>query len=417
MSEGITSKGRGVRQQMVDADGDNIGAAVTSMVDFAGRQPFATVFGELQVGYRRPDLALSFQYNLSTTELTAASANGGAAAVADGLLTLSSSVATNGSASVTSVDSVRYRPGHQAFAYLTARFTAGVAGAVQWIGMMDASNGFAIGYNGATLSVLRRKAGVETITARTSWSLDKLDGTGRSGFTLDPTKLNVYSITWGYLGIAPIVFSVYAGAAKGWVPFHVIDLVNSQTTTHVSQPMLPLRAEVVKTSGATDITLSTASWEGGTVGDGESDNVGRYFATQNSKAIGISALTNIFTIKNQSTWQTLSNKVQARLVSIGAASEGAKTAQIRLLKNATLGGTPSYTDIDATNSVMQVDVAGTTVTGGTLQSTIPLGKSGQLWSPMGEINIHLHPGETLTFAAISTAASDIEASCRWTELF
>ena len=93
-------------------------------------------------------------------------------------------------------DIVRYRPGHEMFAYFTyAWLDGGVAGAKNYIGIMDANNGYYIGYNGPDFVVGRRKGGAGTEYPRSSFT-DKLDGSGLSGHTIDFTKINIFRVTF-----------------------------------------------------------------------------------------------------------------------------------------------------------------------------------------------------------------------------
>jgi len=75
----------------------------------------------------------------------------------------------------------------------------------------------------------------------------------------------------------------------------------------------------------------------------------------------------VFTIRNKSTYASKTNYIDILIESVSASieSSGANNlGSIRLVRNATLGGTPSYTDINTNNSVVDYDTAGTTVTGG-----------------------------------------------------
>jgi len=82
-----------------------------------------------------------------------------------------------------------------------------------------------------------------------------------------------------------------------------------------------------------------------------------------------------------------------------------------------LGGSPSYANIDAVNSVLQIDTAGTTVTGGTLMYALELAKVESKVLNLLDAHIKMLPGETLTVSASSASASDISITVRERELF
>jgi hypothetical protein len=87
------------------------------------------------------------------------------------------------------------------------------------------------------------------------------------------------------------------------------------------------------------------------------------------------------------------------------------------VKNATLGGTPNFNDVSATDSVCQIDTAGTTVTGGSEYVSFELaGKNDKQNENVINLKIIVHPGETLTVAGLSANSATIKASLLWKEL-
>ena len=77
----------------------------------------------------------------------------------------------------------------------------------------------------------------------------------------------------------------------------------------------------------------------------------------------------------------------------------------RLWENATLGGSPSYTDISANTSVISQDTAGTTVTGGKLLWVGGAGKDNGQSVDLTSLGIKMRPGSTYTFSC-STLGGD-----------
>jgi hypothetical protein len=129
----------------------------------------------------------------------------------------------------------------------------------------------------------------------------------------------------------------------------------------------------------------------------------------------------IFTIKNKSTYASKTNFIDIVLIGAGAAVEASSAnnlATIRIVQGAALGGTPSYSDINTNNSVVEIDTAGTTVTGGKeLGAGILAGKNAQFRIPLLESKIILGPGETFTVAGSSANSATIDAQISWRELF
>jgi len=370
-----------------------------------------STFGEQIIGRRTHDISVAFNYNISSHDITTTTTGTGASAYDNSTATISPGTGI-GFSSIESHNTVAYRPGSEGFAMFTAAFdNGGESGLIQSAGLMDTDNGFWLGYNGVEFSVAKRKQTVDSIIPLSSFN-------GADISWLDPTKLNIYMIKYGWLGIAPITFWVYDGSVRDWILMHAIDLTNKQTYTHTNTPTLPIYFSTKRVSGSgTAAIIRTASWRGGIV-DGGSQDFHRHFSASNTKAGVTSTLTNIFTIRNKSTFQSVSNKVFAELEVISCASDGTKPVEIQIIKSATLGGTPSWSDKDTNNSVMEIDTAGTTVTGGHLVFTLYLGKIESTVQSLIDYNFLWHPGETITLAAKTVSGtSDISFAANWGEIF
>src|SRR5574343_1126859 len=236
--------------------------------DVDGHEALNSIFGEKTIATRIDDIAVQFQYNLATRDVVSSTSGTGNNTLSDSLVTVGSGGTSNSTAQLQSKKWVRYRPGHEGFAYFTAGWLTPPAHAngKALAGPRDDNDGFAIGYQGSSFGVLRRRKTVDSFAAQADWNLDRLDGTGPSRATLDPTKLNIFGIRWAYLGIAPITFYWHSGRTRGWIPFHCIDLTNRQQEVSVLNPVLPIRFSVANGGASTNVRMFTGSWNAGTVG-------------------------------------------------------------------------------------------------------------------------------------------------------
>jgi len=145
------------------------------------------------------------------------------------------------------------------------------------------------------------------------------------------------------------------------------------------------------------------------------------FGTGEKEKTSVTTEVAIVTIRNKSTYQGKTNFIDIVLLSVGGSIEASSAnnlGDIRIVKNATIGGTPSYSDISTSNSVIEIDVAGTTVSGGTELDDNPLaGKNDKFKTALVENKIILNPGDTLTFAGVSVAGASVKGHCVWRELF
>lgn len=378
-------------------------------LDVISRDPNIGVFGETVVATRSHDISVAFNYNISDHDVDVVTTGTGTAVYDQNTLKITPGTGI-GLSQVQSHNTVAYRPGSEAFGMFTACFeNGGEAGLIQGAGLMDPSNGFWLGYNGTTFSVVLRKAGSDTYES---------DFNGADISWLDYTKLNIYMIRYGWLGIAPVTYWVYYGPTRSWKLIHCTDLTNKQTLPHINTPTLPVCFFSERTSGTgTASVIRSGSWRGGIL-NGAGSDFHRHFSYSNTKTTVGTTLTNIFTISNKAIYQGVTNRVNLIVELISVAVDGTKPAEFSVWENVTLGGTPAYTDIETANSVSEVDVAGTTVTGGEVRFTSFLGKVDGETVDMLKYNYILHPGETFTFAAKATSGTtDVSYSANWGELF
>jgi hypothetical protein len=387
--------------------------------DFAGRQNFNTVFGEAVVGWRNDDVSVMFQYNNSTRDVTQTVTGSGV--ITNSTEQASVALGTGvGSAVIASKAPIRYRPGHEAVSQFTSMFIGAQSGVNQYHGMLNGVDGITFGTKDGVFGTWFIEGGVETFTPRSSWIGDKLDGTGPSGFILDFTKVNIYMVSFGWLGVAPIIYSIYTGPTFGWVVCHSLDKVNTGTTPHINNPSLPISVKVSRASGTGTIAeIRTSSWRGGVVGGSSETAADRWFAHTVLNVSIAAGLTrnNVFTIKNTSTFQGKTNHVVMELAIVTFDNAGNKTVAFFGTKNAELVGASAYVDVDSTNSISAISTGGTIV-GGLKGPATVVKAGGDRRTEVKDTGILLYPGETFTFEAIATTfTGDISLSARWVEYF
>ena len=157
---------------------------ISSTFDPSNRQSMNTVFGEKIIGIRKPSIASQFMYPVPADRVTVVQENGGTISQVENLLVGQTGTASNGEASVTTRENVRYFPGNEAYCFFTAIYTEGVEDSIQRAGLLNDDDGFWIGYEGADFCIGRKRVGTEYVTTQEDFNVDKLDGTGDSGFVI-----------------------------------------------------------------------------------------------------------------------------------------------------------------------------------------------------------------------------------------
>ena len=142
-----------------------------------------------------------------------------------------------------------YQPGKSLLVLTTFVFNAAKTNLRQRVGYFSSTNGFFLELNGTTLSFVRRSSVtgsvVETKIAQADWNLDKLDGTGVSGLTLDITKAQILWADIEWLGVGSIRMGFVIDGK--FIACHVFDHANVATTTYMTTATLPVRYEIENT--------------------------------------------------------------------------------------------------------------------------------------------------------------------------
>jgi hypothetical protein len=166
-----------------------------------------------------------------------------------------------------------YQPGKSLLVMNTFVFNPAKNNLRQRVGYYGSANGIYLeldGVGGSVLAFVERSSvsgvAAETKVVQSSWNVDKMDGTGPSGMTLDITKAQILwmDIEWLGLGTVRLGF-VIDGKFILCHQFHHANLI---TSTYITTASLPLRYEIENTGAtASNSTLkqicSTVLSEGG----------------------------------------------------------------------------------------------------------------------------------------------------------
>jgi hypothetical protein len=139
-----------------------------------------------------------------------------------------------------------YQPGKSLLIFNTFVMNTPIANLKQKIGLFDANNGIFFTADGATLKIVRRTytsgAAVDTEVNQSDWNGDKLNGTGASGFTLDPAKSNILFIDIEWLGVGSVRVGFVINGQL--ITAHTFYNANNLTTVYMQTANLPIRYEI-----------------------------------------------------------------------------------------------------------------------------------------------------------------------------
>lgn len=117
----------------------------------------------------------------------------------------------------------------------------------QRVGYFNGFNGIYIQLNEGVLSFVKRSfvtgSVAETVVTQAQWNIDKLDGTGHSGKTLDITKAQIFWMDIEWLGVGTVRLGfVIDGVFIHCHSFHHANLIEA---TYITTASLPLRYEII----------------------------------------------------------------------------------------------------------------------------------------------------------------------------
>jgi len=315
----------------------------------------------------------------------------------------------------------QYQPGKSQMILMTGVMGAIKANVRQRIGYFDANNGLFFEQNGTNLRVVVRSStsGSPTDTAvnQSSWNIDKLDGTGNSGITLDMSKTQIFIIDFEWLGVGRVRFGF---VINGLVYYcHQVLNANVQTTVYMARPSLPCRYEITNTGTSASSTsmkqiCCTVISEGGF----------NYPGVLRSIDNGNTAVTIAGTLIPLLSLRLKSANIRSKLRLIRTFVKGmnAQPLKWQLLWNATLTG-PSWTSVGS-SAISEYDVTASAITGGdvVLSGYAENTDSADASNLISRLNITSNiagTSDTLTLAAIRASGSSATALCSisYEELF
>ena len=274
---------------------------------------------------------------------------------------------------------LRYEPGKSQLAMFTGLIGAKKSNVRSRYGYYDTNDGCYFemdGTNGAAVNVRTSTSGspVDAPILQANWNLDKMDGTGNSGITIDFSKTQVFIIDLQWLGTGRVRFGFLIDGVLTYC--HQINNANVLLLPYMNTAQLPVRAEIFNTgTAASGTTMSLVCCTVISEGGEEAPNALQFTANNGTSTTSVTTRRSILTIRPKTTFNSIPNHIPIQ--PINATLKSNSDALYEIVYGGTLGGSPSFSDVDSTNSGVEKDVAGTTVTGGVVLTSgyVPTGNT------------------------------------------
>jgi hypothetical protein len=259
----------------------------------------------------------------------------------------------------------RYQPGRSQVVIMSFVLGALKAGTRQRVGYFDANNGILLEQTGTVRNLVRRSSTsgsvVNDAVAQADWNVDKMDGTGASGITLDFSKTQIMIIDLQWLGVGRVRIGFDVDGQLYYA--HQFLNANNLTVPYMSTANLPVRYELETTgSPGTSTTLKAICVAVMSETGFDFSRALHFTANRGITPQAVTTRRPILSIRSKATFNSLQNTIIAYLheMTVTATSND---ALIELVTGGTLTGA-SYSDVNTNECSIEYDVSASAISGG-----------------------------------------------------
>jgi hypothetical protein len=268
-----------------------------------------------------------------------------------------------------------YQPGKGLLVLATFSMDASLStGLTQRVGYYNTQNGvFFQKVDGVYSFVLRSNSTPTPGTpsdirsiSQANWNGDKLDGTGDSGYVLNPAKTQILWMDFEWLGVGSVRCGFIINGE--YIVCHTFNNANDLTSVYMSTAILPVRYEIISSSAVNGTLKQICS---SVVSEGGYEQYSFGHVARRTAILGTigSTFLPLVSIRLKST--RLGAVVLPQRVQVLPTTS--QNYEVALVKNATLTGA-SW--VATTSGNVEMDVSASAVTGGTIVQTDYVTSSG-----------------------------------------
>lgn len=280
---------------------------------------------------------------------------------------------------------MRYVPGYGLTTFMTFCMVGGATytNNVRRVGLFDDENGVFLEVSGTTVSLVQRtftsgSASDAEKVAQASWNVDTFNGLGPSGITIDWSKAQILVIDLQWLGVGRVRVGFDINGV--FYPAHYFLNANLRTSVYMTTANLPLRYENVNAGVSNGTAVLKHICAAAMAGGGAELASGHQYTYSGNGGAG-TAVSNghrrpIISVRAKTTGPNgVRNTGQIEIQETDVACIGLNPIFWELVLNPTLTGA-SFAAYNASNSIADVDLAATALTGGTVLDSGYLASSG-----------------------------------------
>jgi hypothetical protein len=193
------------------------------------------------------------------------------------------------------------------------------------------------------------------------WNGDKLDGTGDSGYTLDPSKAQILWMDFEWLGVGSVRCGFIINGQ--YIVCHTFNNANEITNVYMTTAILPVRYEIVTTTSAVAASMKAICCS--VISEGGFEQTSIDHVARRTTVLGTIGSTFLPVVSIRLASTRLGAVVLPNRVQVLPTTN--QNYEVALIKNPTLTAA-SWTAVP-TDSNVEFDVAATATTGGSIVQT------------------------------------------------
>lgn len=273
-----------------------------------------------------------------------------------------SSTPTGNKCALQTYEHFRYQPGKAQQIYITGNIGTAVTNTRVIVGYYSYTEDVGFYFSQESNGDIYVNIQSQTTTGgqaviQSSWNLDKLDGTGTSGKTLNITKDQIFYIDFQALYVGRVRFGV---VIDGDLIFcHEFLNANAFTAPYIDSANLPIFFGMTSSGGTVtrNIYFNCCS----VISNGGVDEtVGYEFSTPDTSVTASNgADTHLISIRPRTTFNSITNRVKFASLEIDLLVTGNNPVHWRLVLGQGFSVAPTYSNINATYSAFEYGTGGT----------------------------------------------------------
>lgn len=269
-----------------------------------------------------------------------------------------SSTATGGYAFMQSYEYFRYQPGKAQQIFMSFVFGASVSGVTKIAQYGDNDCAYRFGESAGDLyfEIIANTAAGDQNAVQDDWNIDKLDGTGESGKTIDITKAQILVIDFQALYSGRVRFGFDIDGRIIWA--HEFLTANNLEYPYIQTANLPVKIGMQTSSTVTcDMYFHCCSVLSS---GGVDETLGYEFSTPDvSVTAGSATRTHLMSIRPRTTFNSITNRIKVAIIEINIIVTGSNSVFWELCLGQGFSVAPTYSNVNATYSSVDYGTGGT----------------------------------------------------------